>query len=264
MRIVSFGCSLSQQGSSTVEDPNSYTSTTQKVGLIKTVSESLHIPYKNYAVSAGSMRTINHRFSTYMLEDYNPTDIILYQITSFIRQSYDFKIYPKLLHKNRYLKYYENADNQWFFPNSDGISSQTETYVPVSSLCNNPQFDNIFNPVNFGVHYAEYNYEINLTDTLANIKMIKNMGNPVLVFFGWYDALLGEPNSSSSPSYDYNGIFRKILKENNIDYVDKPYLDWCIDQKLPQTDSHHPCIKNAAPYYAQQVLLPKLTEIIKR
>lgn len=258
MRIISFGCSLSEQGSVTLEgDPSEYDGYQNKIGLIKTLSEITHIPYKNYSVGAGSMRIVNNRFSTYMLEDYNPKDVILYQITSFRRQNYDFKIYPQHHTRKNYTEYYENTNNYWFFPHSDGISSHTETYVPVSSLTHNRQFDKVFIPANFGVHYADYNHEINITNTLANIKMIKNMGNPVFVFFGWYDALVG-------PDYDYNDVFRKILKENNIDYIHKPYLEWCIENELPQADSHHPCMEKTAPYYAKQVLLPKLMEIIKR
>ena len=263
MRIISFGCSLSQQGSRILENrPYKHR---EQVGLINTLSEDLDIPYVNYSVGAASMRVINNRFSTYMLEDYNPKDIILYQITSFKRSSYDFKIYPDrygeektLLGEVKYSKYYENKNNEWLISHSDGISDRVGTYVPVTGLCHNQEFKDILEyPKKFWVDRAEYNHEINMTNTLANIKMIRNMGNHVLVFFGWYDALV-------SSEYDYNDVFREILNENNIDYIEHPYLDWCIEQKLPQTDSYHPCMENAAPHYAKQILFPKLTEIIKR
>lgn len=265
MRIVSFGCSLTRQGSDNLEFPNHHGLRDKDSGVIRTLAKLNNCEYLNYAISSTGHQKQNTRFSEYMLSEYKPDDVIIWQFTGYNRFYYDF-ILPKDVSKDKYEWDFENFTTKDYYVNNvEKIDLYNEYYsVSLLSHCETLFELEYFHPNIRGTKlpnmtYAEWNGLPHLVDTLANIKMIKNMGNPILCWFGWYNALI----SPGGKSCDYNPRVENHLREISVPFVNDRYLEWTMRNNYIRTDSMHPCPTNTAPIYAKEVLYPKLKEILK-
>lgn len=259
MRIVSFGCSLSRQGSDNIEYPDHYNTNFahRDSGVIRTLAKLLDCEYQNYSISSASMEIINDRFNSYMISDYKKDDIIIWQMTYFERLSLSTRI-----HKDIALDYALKADNidlsgktlvSEYYVSNDTWSDE---YYTVDLLSHNHKLPRHFHLQNNVIKLKTpfYRFEKNLINSLALQKMINNMGNPLLVWFGWQGALIGK--------WDWNEEYERRLKKENINYEEKRYLEWCKENNLTLTDTLHPCPFDSAPIYARMVLLPRLKKLL--
>jgi len=254
MRLVSFGCSLSRQGCDNIEYPNYYDENfpDTHTGVIRTLSRLSNLEYVNYSLSSASAEIIINRFNQYMINDYKKDDVIIWQMTSYERKSYELRI-KKSLNK-KFIKSEIGIDIDNFLKADYYVHNDCwdDDYYSVSLLSHNSNVDKVFYPDYLGYKSTHYRHEKNLINTLAAQKTIKLLGNKLLVWFGWEGAL-----------YDYNKKYEDILKKENITYIPERYLEWAISNNLPQLDSVHPCPFKAAPIYAEKVLYPELKRIIE-
>lgn len=268
MRIVSFGCSLSRQGSDNIEFPNYYNkkSGELKSGVVRTLANLNGSEYLNYSISSTGLQKLNQRFSEYMLSEYREDDIILWQFTNYARKFYDFLL-PETIDKDKCGISFEKFNSETYYINNTNNIDFYKDFYSLSYLSHHPALSTMdyFTPGANGtripvIEGMSYNTMQHIVDSLANLKTIKRMGNPVLCWFGWYGCLTIE---SHKKLWDHNPKVEKHLNDMGVDFIKERYLEWTIKKNLPQLDTTHPCPFKAAPIYAEKVLYPKLKEILK-
>lgn len=269
MRIVSFGCSLSRQGSDNIEFPNYYNKNSDdfKSGVVRTLANLNRSEYLNYAISSTGLQKLNQRFSEYMLSEYREDDIILWQFTNYSRKFYDFLL-PETIDKETCGISFENYYNAIYYIHNTNNIDFYEGYHSLSYLSHHPSLGKMeyFSPGFPGTRFPviegmSYNTMQHIVDSLANLKTIKQMGNPVLCWFGWHGCLTIQ---SYNKLWDHNTKVEKHLNDMGVDFVKERYLEWTIKKNLPQLDTTHPCPFKAAPLYAEKVLYPKLRSVLSK
>lgn len=261
MRIISFGCSLSRQGSDNIEFPNHYNLIDKDSGVIRTLAKELSLDYKNYAFSSSSLANQVDRFHHYMVDDYKSDDIILWQMTNFSRSSWDISIDNEhAWSSNIDLERKNSIVSDYYILNSDGWGAG-ENYTAVNLLSHNQLArDDIFKYHRKVYKNFNYRWEKHLVNALSCQKIIKNLGNPILVWFGWYGALVQQKGKNKAN--DYNELFESKLKKEGIAFESKRYTEWCIKKNMTMLDTLHPCPFDSAPIYARIVLLPRLKKLL--
>ena len=258
MRLITFGCSLTRQGSLSVNYPEGHRyGGLRYPGLVPSLAEFLDIEYVNYATSAGSNYYSLERFQNYYVTDYQPDDIILFQLTSIIRGG--FSVRPI---------------NDTKYPLNGSIdrmkklsADYTVTHDDSFLECSKSKFDyNVHFLANHKATGTRFQTQISrhgranpneqYARLLSTFHLLHKTHKKFLVWLGWHDALAGWDGH-------YYKYYEKYLNDNCIpNLLAKPYLEWCARRKLPFHDDMHPHPETSGRKYAQKVLLKKIKTLL--
>ena len=259
MRLITFGCSLSGQGALSINEPEGHKYGGLKYpGLVPSLAEFLDVEYVNYATAAGSNQYSLERFQNYYITDYRPDDIILFQLTSVIRESISIRpINPSKHPESDSMDRHVCLDPNFTITRDDAFlgCSRSNLKHNVHLLSNHPLMKNQQLRTKLD-HHGRTNPNELYSRLTSTFHLLHKTHKKFLVWLGWYEALSG---------YDgvYHEYYEKYLNDNNIpNLLSTPYLDWCTDRNLPLYDDMHPDPETSGRMYAEKVLFPKVKSLL--
>ena len=258
MRLITFGCSLSRQGSLSVNNPqgDKYGGLGSP-GLVPSLAEFLEVEYINYAISACSNYYSLERFQNYYITDYHPDDIIVFQLTSVLRQG--LSVRPA-----NYTKFPVSKSENVMY--DQGSFNYAITYDDAYLKCNNSN-------TNYNVHllsnskilgdisritsrHGRINPNEQYAKLVSTFHLLHKTHKRFLVWLGWHDALEGLGGN-------YHKHYKKYLNDNHIpNFLSTPYVEWCAKRKLLFSDDSHPDPITSGRKYAEKVLFPKIKTLL--
>ena len=261
MRLITFGCSLSRQGSLSVNNPQGHKyGGLGRPGLVPSLAESLEVEYINYAISACSNYYSLERFQNYYITDYRPDDIIVFQLTSIVRQGLSIRpvTHIKFPVSNSENVMYDQGSFNYAITHDDAYietSYQNKSDVGhnVHLLSNNKILGDI---ARITSRHGRINPNEQYAKLVSTFHLLHKTHKRFLVWLGWHDALSG----FAGHYYDY---YKKYLDDNHIpNLLSTPYVEWCLKRGLPFSDDSHPYPQVSGRKYAQKVLFPKIKTLL--
>jgi hypothetical protein len=205
-------------------------SLTHQAGWAQYLSECMKLPLFNLAQSAGSNQLQQRRIQEFIFsKNIIDADIVLWQLTSTVRY------YKREQVNSENQKIIESDDNQKSCPtmlfSNKNIFDNT---IRVDHLCNSAD-----------QMYDEIDEEQQLEDLIFYLISLKKFTPNLFVFLGWNDAI----------PLAYHQIFKTVLKKHQINFIDVPLVDWCIENNLDLDRLLHPTVGSSSKY-ASDILIP--------
>jgi hypothetical protein len=90
----------------------------------------------------------------------------------------------------------------------------------------------------------------NLQILLGTILLLKKYTSKLLIAFGW-STVLEDPDEE---------VFKQILQERGVDYLEEYFVDYSKENGLEMLDDGHPA-KSAGEQYAEQIIYKKIQDL---
>ena len=219
-KLVTLGCSI-----------------TSRCGVKERLSKLLNLKNLDLSHSAGSNQLqVKRLFELFLNNQIEKDDTVCWQITSVYRNYLRLELdsqqqvedIQKSSFKDSYHHHYTYSKNKNIFDQKNRIEI----------LCNSPLVIN------------EFDANDELQNLLGTIILLKQYCKKLMVVFGWKEVM----------STDQEKIFKKLLNEYDIDYVDNYFLEFSKDKNMPMMDDRHPGLE-AGALYAEEVIYKKIKNL---
>lgn len=207
-------------------------SLTHQPGWAAYLEHCTNLPVINLAQSSGSNQLQQRRIQEYIFENgLDDSSIVIWQITGTHRRYRRSKLTDAL---------YKQSEKSMEFPRVVTSSPNIfDSEMRVDYLSHN-----------INAFVVEDENQV-LEDLLFYLISIKKFTPNLLVFLGWKNELIMQ----------HIDTFKEHLKKHNIDYIDEPVTDWCLEQNLPFEPMKHPT-NGSYCQYAKHVLIPRLEKLL--
>ena len=211
-------------------------SLTHHKGVKETLAKLLNLKLLDLAYGAGSNHLqISKLHDLLISNQIDKNDIIYWQVTAINRP---YKRMPYV---------YLNKVTQ--IQNSKFAKSNCVHYVESieNIFDNNKRIDLLSNSPGLT---KGFDVEQHLQELLATMILLKSFCFKLIIVFGWKNVM---PDT-------YFVRFKNILQEYKIDYIEQPYLEYAVNNKLEMLDDMHPA-ESAGKQYANEIIYPALKEL---
>ena len=227
-RLIMFGDSLSHQ-----------------CGIKQELEKLFDCEVKSYAYSSSSNCMQSSLFDSYLLNEYDEDDFIIWQLTSFHRRSHhrsrhksEASRMQKLTNEDipdifdiRFIRYVEE---NYFYPDNDTLYALSHN-----------QWGRKPRGLSYVIHQEMERPEI-LQNVTSKLILLSKLNNKHLVYCGWSGIFSSVHDSECFEKRDTDGIeiekkFIKQMKQHSVNYKSLNFVDWALKKNLEmKDDGFHP------------------------
>jgi hypothetical protein len=211
-------------------------SITSQCGVKEHLSKLLNLENLDLSHSAGSNQLqVKRLFELFLNNRIEKNDIVCWQITgvyrNYLRLQLDSQQQVEDIQKNNFKDPYHH----YTYSKNKNIFDQKNR---IEILCNSPLVEN------------EFDENDELQTLLGTIILLKQYCKNIIIVFGWKEVMLT----------DQKTVFKKLLNEYDIDFVDEYFLEFSKDRNMPMMDNMHPGLE-AGTLYAEEVIYKKIKNL---
>lgn len=208
-------------------------SITAQTGVKETLSSLLGLENLNLSYSAGSNQLQISRLMELIVNNkINKDDLVYWQITyvgrGYQRLKLDHEATVKKIQETEFKLPYHHYTISEF-------QNLFDKEKRIDILCNSPLVQ------------TEFDEEEEIQKLLGTIILLKQLCNKLIIVFGWKRVL----------SRDQEKIFKKVLNDNNVNYVEEYHVDYVKEKNMEMMDDNHPSAESNS-YFAKEVIFEKI------
>ena len=219
-KLITLGCSITSQ-----------------CGVKEHLSKLLNLENLDLSHPGGSNQLqVKRLFELFLNNQIEKNDIVYWQITGVYRNYLRLQLdsqqqvedIQKNNFKNTFYHHYTYSKNKNIFDQKNRIEI----------LCNSPLVEN------------EFDENDELQTLLGTIILLKQYCKNIIIVFGWKEVM----------TIDQETVFKKLLNEYGINFVDEYFLEFSKNRNMPMMDDMHPS-SEAGILYAEEVIYKKIKNL---
>ena len=211
-------------------------SLTSQCGVKEHLSKLLNLENLDLSYPAGSNQLqVKRLFELFLNNQIEKDDIVCWQITGVYRNYVCLQLDSQQQVDNIQKTNFKNSYHHYTYSKNKNIFDLKNR---IEILCNSPLVENTFDT------------DDKLQNLLGTIILLKQYCKNVIVVFGWKEVMTTAQEK----------VFKKLLNDYNIDFVDEYFLEFSKDRNMPMTDDMHPSLE-AGILYAEEVIYKKIKNL---